>query len=82
MYITNLIVDIAKKENTNIAKRVLDYLDKDLLSIYEQSNKLYFFEYRMIGNMPKYVYNYITKKLAKLGYQYIYDKYSGRPFFA
>lgn len=76
-YITDVIFDISKKENTKIASKVYNYLNSDAMSIVV-SDRTYWFEFRhatygCARHPSQEIRKYIDRKLNKMGYKSLYD---------
>jgi hypothetical protein len=68
---TDTIRENLKYENTKIAKKVFDFLDKDTLDVVVYHNS-FWFEHHMQGiyPFPKYVKQYLIKYMNKHGFSY------------
>jgi len=66
-YYTKVIVENLKYENTKIAEKVLDVIDRDVVSVVVYHNA-FWFETR--GSFPNYARNWIMKYMNRHGFHY------------
>ena len=75
----NILYDFwryVERQDTKIAKKVYDWLDKDNLASIIVSNDVYWLEFTTSRTViPGYVFNYIKNWCKKQGYEYLYFKY-------
>ena len=69
--ITGLVYKALEKEEAKIAKKVFKWLDKDFLNIVVYDGEAFAFEAN--AKMPNYVYKYLRRYIAKMGYKYIFE---------
>jgi len=66
LYVNKQIREALEKENTAMAKKVLDYLDKDLLRIVLEDEDAFYFETPSHASIPNYVHDYLVKECEKI----------------
>jgi hypothetical protein len=65
-----------ENKDTNIAKRILNWLNKDnLYSIIAYGGTWWLKMTNSNNEIPNYVFDYIKKYMEKQGYKYLYEKY-------
>ena len=73
MNITASIISQLKKENTKIAKRALEYINKDRLVIYyDQELGFYLEPTSPFYSIPNYIHDYLLKKLKSYAWTLFY----------
>jgi len=65
LYVNNQIREALERENTAIAKRVLDYLNRDLVRVVLEEDTFYF-ETPSYASLPDYVHDYLVKKCEEI----------------
>ena len=66
LYVNKQIREALEKENTAMAKKVLDYLDKDLLRIVLVDGDAFYFETPSYASIPNYIHFYLVKECEKI----------------
>ena len=66
LYVNKQIREALEKENTAMAKKVLNYLDKDLLRIVLENGNAFYFETPSHTSIPNYVHEYLVKRCEKI----------------
>lgn len=76
IYLNEKIRQLLANENTKIAKKVIDFLDYDTLSIVAHKNaNCFYFETSSYGrSCPKYMHEWLIKYVKrKTGLKYMYE---------
>jgi len=73
--VNRFVIEELEKENTKIAKRVLNFLDKDRVIIcLTREGGFYFERVSDIYSIPNYIHGYLVKKLKRiLKTHYVFD---------
>jgi len=69
----NDYIEYNKNKNTKLSKKILEYMDKDIISSIIVDGKVYWYEKYINIPVPKYIYNDIKKYMNKRGYRYLYE---------
>jgi len=65
LYVNKQIREALEKENTAIVKKVLDYLDRDLVRVVLEEDAFYF-ETPSYASLPDYVHDYLVEKCEEI----------------
>jgi hypothetical protein len=65
--------EIENKKQTKQDIKILSYLDHDILQSIILDDSIYWYESMSYATIPRYVYAYFDKLLAKKGYTYLYN---------
>jgi len=73
--VNKFVIEELEKENTKIAKRVLDFFDKDRVITYVvRGGGFYLEKVSDLYPIPNYIHNYLVKKLKRiLKTYYVFD---------